>query len=819
LTRGVLIVTVTLAALLLVPVASGGRSSGLAEVVVTLDAPPLAEAIRTSRVLTGRAKAARLDLRSPTSVGYLASLTAAQRTVAARITTTIPGARVTWRYQVVLDGLAVLVPRSQLGRLAATDGVAKVWPNVAYRPLLDRSPGLIGAPQMWSPDFSTAGNGIKIGIIDDGVDQAHPFFNPAGYTMPPGYPKGQTSYTNAKVIVARAFPAPETTWKYAKLPFDPSESEHATHVAGIAAGNFSPGAIAGRGPLSGVAPRAYLGNYKVLTYPTENFGLNGNAPEIAAGVEAAVRDGMDVINLSLGEAEIEPSRDLVVTAINAAADAGVVPVIAAGNDYEDFGLGSLDSPGSAAKAITAAAVTKQLAIAGFSSSGPTPISLAMKPDVAAPGVDITSSVPPSRGTWASFSGTSMAAPHVAGAAALLLQRHPDWTVAQVKSALVLTAKPVPSAANELPTTREGGGLVQVPAANAPLIFAAPTSLSFGLLKTGASATRSVTLADAGGGAGTWAAAVSLQGGPSGVTVGVPATVTVPGRLDVTAAADPSAAEADVTGFVLLTLGGSTRRIPFWFRVASPKLGTEPHGSLSRTGTYAGQLSGKKALVSSYRYPADPRAVPPAQGPEQVFRVRLTRPVANFGVVVLSSTGGSRFRPAPRVVAAGDENRLTGNAGLPLVINPYLDSFGAARPVAGAIRPGAGSYDVVFDSPAVATPSGRGPGRYTFRFWVNDVTPPTVRLLTPTSRADLPLRLAITDVGAGVDPNSLVATIDGKTAAVGYSSGRAAVRLNNVAPGRHRLVLRVSDYQELKNMENVPQILPNTRTFSVAFRVR
>ena len=119
---------------------------------------------------------------------------------------------------------------------------------------------------------------------------------------------------------------------------------------------------------------------------------------------------MDVINLSLGEAEIEPSRDLVVAAINAAADAGVVPVIAAGNDFDDFGHGSISSPGSAAKAITAAAVTKQLAIASFSSGGPTPVSLAMKPDVSAPGVDITSSVPPHDGTWASFSGTSMATP-------------------------------------------------------------------------------------------------------------------------------------------------------------------------------------------------------------------------------------------------------------------------------------------------------------------------------------------------------------------------------------------------------------------------
>jgi subtilisin family serine protease len=817
--RGAVIAAAALAALLSAPIATAGKGNGLVEVVVTLEAPPLAEAIARSRVLTGRVKAQRLDVRTPTSLGYLSSLASAQRALASRITTTIPRTQVTWRYGVVLDGIAVLLPRSELGRLAATPGVAKVWPNVVYRPLLDRSPGLIGAPQMWGSDFSTAGNGIKIGIIDDGVDQAHPFFNPSTYTMPPGFPKGNTSFTTAKVIVARAFPAPETSWKYAKLPFDPAESEHATHVAGIAAGDFTPGAIAGRGPLSGVAPRAYLGNYKVLSYPTENFGLNGNAPEIAAGIEAAVKDGMDVINLSLGEAEIEPSRDLAVAAINAAADAGVVPVVAAGNDFEDFGRGSVDSPGTASKAITAAAVTKQLAIAGFSSSGPTPISLGMKPDVAAPGVDITSSVPPSKGTWASFSGTSMATPHVAGAVALLLQRHPDWTVAQVKSALVQTAKAVPSAGNELPTTREGGGLIQVPAANAPLIFAAPAGLSFGLLDVGGSATRSVTLTDAGGGAGTWNASVVLQGGPTGVTVNVPPSVGVPGRLDVTAAADAAAPEADVTGFVVLTLGTTTRRIPFWFRVASPKLGGEPHGILSRAGTFGGQLRGKPAIVSSYRYPADPRGVPPASGPEQVFRVRLTRAVANFGVVVLSNAGGSAFRPSPRVVFAGNENRLTGNAGLPLVINPYLGSFGASRPVAGAIRPSPGSYDVVFETPTVPTPAGKGSGKYTFRFWVNDVTPPTVRLLTPIAAAGSSLRLAVTDAGAGVDPQSLSAKIDGKTVDVAFRGGRATMRLAGRARGRHRVVLQAADYQELKNMENVPQILPNTSTYAASFRVR
>ena len=182
------------------------------EVVVTLDAPPLARAVQESRVLTARAKAQRLDLGSPASVAYTRSLTAAQRTLAARIVRTIPAARITWRYQVVLSGMAVLLPRTELARLSSVPGVARVWPSLTYRPLLDRSPQLIGADQLWgAPAFTTAGNGIKIGIIDDGVDQAHPFFNPSGYTMPPGFPRGNSAFTTAKVIVARAFSPPTNT--------------------------------------------------------------------------------------------------------------------------------------------------------------------------------------------------------------------------------------------------------------------------------------------------------------------------------------------------------------------------------------------------------------------------------------------------------------------------------------------------------------------------------------------------------------------------------------------------------------------------------
>ena len=137
-------------------------------------------------------------------------------------------------------------------------------------------------------------------------------------------------------------------------------------------------------------------------------------------------DGMNVINLSLGEPEISPERDFVVAAIDAAAAAGVVPVIAADNQFDQYGYGSISSPANAPSAITVAATTLAGTIADFSSGGPTPVSLQLKPDVAAPGVAITSSLPVNQaGPFGAMSGTSMAAPQVSGAVALLMQRHPS----------------------------------------------------------------------------------------------------------------------------------------------------------------------------------------------------------------------------------------------------------------------------------------------------------------------------------------------------------------------------------------------------------
>jgi subtilisin family serine protease len=768
------------------------------EVVVELKRPSLAVAMGT---------------RARHSPAYLHELEAGQAQLERRIAAAIPSAKVRWRYRYVLDAVAIVLPQGEIDRLAALPGVAHVDRSVEYYSLLDQSVPLIKAPTLWGPTRATAGQGIKIGIVDDGVDQAHPFFRPAGFTMPAGFPKGNTAFTSAKVIVARAFPPPGATWKYASRPFDPKESEHATHVAGIAAGDYNTTQRGGR-PVSGVAPSAYIGNYKVLTVPTPGVGLNGNSPEIVKGIDAAVADGMNVINLSLGEPEIDLDRDIVVKAINAAAQAGVVPAIAAGNDFDAFGNGSISSPGDAPGAITAAAVTKDSVIADFSSGGPSGIDLGFKPDVSAPGVNIYSSVPSG---WDSFSGTSMAAPHVAGGAALLLQRHPTWTPAQIKSALVQTGRPVYTDSThrrEVLPTREGGGLIDLQAADTPLFFASPSDVSFGFVHPGGTSTREVTLTDAGGGAGSWSVRLELAASVRGAGIGVNGDVTVPGRLQLTADAKGARAEGDVTGFVILTRGSVTRRIPFWYRVTSPKLGRDPHGRLTRLGLYRGNTAGRASRVSCYRYPSSPFPLgisPCLRGPEQVFRFRLKRSVANFGVVVLSQARGVHVQP--RVVRAGDENRLTGYAGLPLNLNPYLSRYDQLSSAAGAVRPDPGSYDIVFD-----TPNRRAAGKFTFRFWINDTTPPRMRLLTRTVREGGLVRLRVTDAGSGVDPRSRHATIDGQDVGVGLGHGRATVSTLLLSRGRHRLVFRISDYQEAKNMENAGPILPNTRTLRTTFVV-
>jgi hypothetical protein len=229
--------------------------------------------------------------------------------------------------------------------------------------------------------------------------------------------------------------------------------------------------------------------------------------------------------------------------------------------------------------------------------------------------------------------------------------------------------------------------------------------------------------------------------------------------------------------------------------------------LRRTGTYRGNTRGRRALVAVYRYPENPIGAEVERtlnGPEQVFRVRLRRPVENFGVAILTRT-----RVQPRIVHGQDENRQAGSPALPLRVNPYLPNFFERAPIAGVIRPAPGTYHVVFDSPTRA-----GAGRFRFRFWADDRTPPRVRLLTPAVRNGGTLVASTSDRGAGVDPNSVFLQIDGSSLlAPPFEGGKVRMPIRSLSRGRHRLILRVSDYQESKNVKNVLRILPNTTTLT------
>jgi subtilisin family serine protease len=774
---------------------AGSDEKGHTEVVVALAAPPLA--------------------RSPQGADRI---DAEQRAFRAALERDLPDARVRWSYRLVENGLAVALPSRQVPKLRALPGVRDVYASAEYGPQLDRSPGEIGAPAVWGPGLATAGQGIKIGIIDSGVDQSHVFFDPAAYTMPTGFPKGERAYTTAKVIAARVFPPPGATGS-GTVPFARGDSSHGTHVAGIAAGNPNTQASGGR-IVSGVAPKAYIGNYKVFVPTPSGFSPNANSPEIVAAIEAAVADGMDVINFSGGELEIEPSRDIVALALDAAAAAGVVPVVAAGNEFQNAGAGSVSSPGNSEKAITVGAVEidgppATAVHAEFSSVGPTPISLRLKPDVVAPGVDILSSVP---GGWSSISGTSMASPHVAGAAALLRERHPEWTVAEIKSALVETAlgaRLEEDSAVLAGPAWVGGGLISLPEADQPLVFAEPSEVSWGLQRPGSDIKGSLQLADAGGGAGTWQVSVDEWSELPGSRVVVPDTVEVPGELQYELAIAGTALQGKLSGLITLRRGGDVRHVPFLGRVSASSLGRHRALTLKRTGLHGGTTRGQAALVPRYRYPEDPRGLGVHTllgGPEVVYRVRITQRVANFGVVITKR--GLKSAVEPRVVSQLDENRLTNVAGLPVVENPYLELYGTRVLAAGALSPTPGEYGIVFDSPRVS-----GAGAFTFRYWVNDVTPPTARLRSRSVLRRAPIIVAVSDAGSGVYPQSIVAATDGQQVEPVYEGGLVRISTRGLAPGKHRLRLRVSDYQETRNTENVARILPNTRTLSTTFTIR
>lgn len=619
--------------------------------VVQLKGDPLSTSPRT-RPAHGR----KIDFNSNAVRSYRAQLNAQRNQFKQWLQANAPRARVTSEYDVSLNAVAVQLNGTPLATIAAAPMVQSAEYNALYYPNLSESYKIINASGAWTAagGRANAGHGIKIGDIDTGIDNTHPFFDPTGFSYPTDggpWPKCDAAdstshhedqdcnYVSPKVIVAKVF--------YNKAHNQGLDAQaiqdHGTHTAGIAAGVTGKTAVVNDVPIndmSGIAPGAWLGNYNVFPGGV----LNARNEDILNAVDAAVEDGMDVLNLSLG-GSYHGNNDLLAIGLDNAVEAGVVVAVAAGNSGP--GQGTLESPGRARKIITVGGSTNDhfvgqpfmypaggpttvgaaagdfdplpaasfnlfdtqsngcasvpsgaagnLAIidrgsctfsqkvanakaagaiavliinnvagdpiamartAGFdddipavmiskdngaalrasgattasavstfqnfvtpanadiaygsSSQGPTLVDFAVKPDIASVAVNVLSSITcvgtglpcttTGDGTdaaWAFFTGTSMATPHIAGSAAVLLQLHPDWSPAQIKSALVnradLVVKDAVTGTHDVGPTLQGGGRENLSVAAGATTWMDPASASFGRVTVGHPSTVTITL--------------------------------------------------------------------------------------------------------------------------------------------------------------------------------------------------------------------------------------------------------------------------------------------------------------------------------------
>jgi minor extracellular serine protease Vpr len=663
--------------------------------VVQLKGDPVSTSPRT-KPAHGR----KIDFNSNAVRSYRAQLNAGRNEFKRWLRANAPRARVTSEYDVSLNAVAVQLNGTPLATIAAAPMVQSAEYNALYYPNLSESYKIINASNAWTAagGRATAGAGVKIGIIDTGIDHNHPFFDPTGFTFPPGFPKCDAlnsdshtpdqdcRYVSPKVIVAKVF--------YNKARQQGLDAQaiqdHGSHVAGDASGVTGKTAVVNSvsiDDMSGIAPGAWLGNYNV--FPGDV--LSARSEDILNAVDAAVADGMDVLNLSLG-GTFHGNQDLLALGLDNAVDAGLVVAVAAGNSGP--GQGTLESPGRARKVITVGASTNQhfvgqpftypagggttigaavgefpplpgasfdlfdthstscssidpaasgklvivdrgtctfstkvrnaIAVgavgvvvinnvagdptamakdggggddlpavmigknegadlrasgattasaeatfqefitpnkdilAGFSSQGPTAVDFAVKPDLTSVGVNVLSSItcvgkgpdcPDDGSGWAFFSGTSMSTPHIAGSAAVLLDLHPDWSPAQVKSALVnranLVVKDAVTGTHDVGPTAQGGGRENLSVAADSTTWMDPSAASFGRVTVGHPTSVTITLSNPTGTDETFIVSITkftpdTFGGTvpliwnAGILSGGDNRITVPGSVNVPA---------------------------------------------------------------------------------------------------------------------------------------------------------------------------------------------------------------------------------------------------------------------------------------------
>jgi subtilisin family serine protease len=308
-------------------------------------------------------------------------------------------------------------------------GVESVWLDGRNHVDLAQSTAQIGTAAAWARGLE--GDGVRVAVLDTGYDQNHPDLS-------------------SRVSLSASFVPGETVQ---------DGNGHGTHTASTVGGSGA----ASDGLEKGVAPASDLIIGKVLS----DAG-SGEDSWVIAGMEWAAAQGARVISMSLsGDVPSDGTEPMCQAIDTISASSKALFVVAAGNNGNE---GTMSCPSAADSALTVAAVDGDDLLAAFSSMGPRARDYALKPDIAAPGVDVLAAKAGGNadsGWYIAESGTSMATPHVAGAAALVIQQHSDWTGAQVKDALMSTSRSL----SGLTAYQVGAGRVDLDAATSASITA------------------------------------------------------------------------------------------------------------------------------------------------------------------------------------------------------------------------------------------------------------------------------------------------------------------------------------------------------------
>ncbi|MGW1163029.1 S8 family serine peptidase [Streptomyces sp. NPDC002519] len=422
-------------------------------------------------------------------------------------------------------------PRS---RSAST--LKKLWLDGKVEATLSQSTKQVHAPEAWAEGYD--GKGTKVAVLDTGVDAQHPDLAD-------------------RIAASQNFTDSKTT---------DDRVGHGTHTASTVGGSGA----ASDGREKGVAPGTSLLIGKVL-----NDSGVGQTSWIIAGMQWAVDQKADVVSMSLGNPAIGDCTDpLAQAAKEMSQNTHTLFVVAAGNAGPR--IETVSSPGCAPGVLTVGAVDSNDTTAPFSSRGPVAVTHTLKPEIAAPGVGISAANAGGRGVYAyqTMSGTSMATPHIAGAAAIVRQAHPDWTAQQIKAALVSSAR---TGGDVGGVDETGGGVLDVYAAVHQKVLSTPavqagsynwpqdasdrTTVQVPFTNTsGTDITLNLKVSDVHGNDGSDVRSDMIKLDEGKVTVPAGATMQVPLRIDPTAHLK-AAQYGAVTGRILATGGDVHVSVP------------------------------------------------------------------------------------------------------------------------------------------------------------------------------------------------------------------------------------------------------------------